>query len=392
MMRPALLLLVSVAMCAEAPDVTRTVKAIGERCSNAAGYSFEGDLLLVSQREGAPARTLSHARVKLAAAGGKSYLRVEAEGKDAYLLISNGKKNWAYVPKLKQYTEDEASSVEDDHAGDNPSDSERDPAEQFSRMVMRVLTRLPATTLSGDFNGEAQVKFGNHKQKWPVLRVISKPDAEKRQTLVQLAVEPERLSIGRMVYATAWRDGGVKTVLEMTIDFSRFDIGRAPEEAFEFEPPKGAKLVDAAPIPGQSGSFLLNQPAPDLELKTLEGDKVRLSELRGHPVLLNFWASWCPPCRSELPDLSELDREYKDKGLVILGVNDEDRATARRFAEKAGLTFPTLDDSGLKAHRLFRVYNIPAVFLIDRTGKVVVFMKGAKAPAKLKASLAAVGL
>ena len=151
------------------------------------------------------------------------------------------------------------------------------------------------------------------------------------------------------------------------------------------------KLVETVPIPGQTGSTLLNQPAPDFELKTLDGDKVHLADLRGHPVMLSFWASWCGPCRHELPGLAKIYEEYKDKGLVILGINDEGKGAARKYSEQAKLTFQTLDDGNLKAHRLYKVHSIPTIFLIDKNGKVVVFLKGSREPEKIKASLGALG-
>jgi thiol-disulfide isomerase/thioredoxin len=109
-------------------------------------------------------------------------------------------------------------------------------------------------------------------------------------------------------------------------------------------------------------------------------------------VLLSFWASWCGPCRRELPTVSKLNDEYKSKGLVVIGVNDEGKGPARHYAREAGLTFPTLDDSGLKAHRRYRVRSIPATFLIDAQGKIVRFFRGAKDEAELRAALKSAGL
>lgn len=394
MPRIALFLVLGAFALAAPPDVLQTVNAIGQKCQKAQEYTFEGELLLVGQKGSAPGKEMSHARIKLASApAGKYYLRVEPEGKDTYVLVSNGEKSWAWVPKLKQYTEEEAGiRAEDEGEEEGGSDSERDLAETFVRTVMPLLARLHVNTDSADFNGEAAVKFENRNQKWPVLRVLSRPSRDKSQTLTQLAIDPETLAIGRMVHSTILREGGEKTVIVLTLDFTSFQIGSIEKSTFEFEVPKGGKLVDAVPIPGQTGSFLLNQPAPDFELKTLDGESMRLSELRGRPVLLSFWASWCGPCRRELPQLSALHQEYKDKGLVIVGVNDEGRGTARKYSDQAGLTFQTLDDSGLKAHRLYRVRSIPTMFLIDKDGKVVRFMSGAREPAAIRASLASVGL
>src|SRR5271169_1428063 len=95
-------------------DVPKTVQAIGEKFKSAKEYTLEGDLVLDGQRGSAPGKILSHAKIKLASApSGKYYLRLEPEGGDAYLLLSDGQKSWAFVPKLKQYTEEEAAGVED---------------------------------------------------------------------------------------------------------------------------------------------------------------------------------------------------------------------------------------------------------------------------------------
>jgi len=118
---------------------------------------------------------------------------------------------------------------------------------------------------------------------------------------------------------------------------------------------------------------------------------VAVDQLAGKGVVLNFWASWCGPCRRELPSIVKLHEEFKDKGLVILGVNDEDKGTAKSFAGKAGLTFPTLDDSSQKLHRQYRVNSIPTIFLIDREGKIVRFLKGSRDEESLRKVLQTVG-
>ena len=392
MKRLALFFLLAGPALAALPDLARTVEAITEKCRAAREYTFEGELLLAGQRNGGPPQELSRAKVKLALApGGKSYLRIEPEGKDAYVLVSDGQKSWAWVPRLKQYTEDESGAREEENGDEEGSDTERDLGETFVRTVMPALARLNVNVQGADFAPEVPVKFGNRKEKWPVLRVLSRPESDKSQTLTQLAIDPDTLDIGRMIYSTVMREDN-HTKIQMTIDFNAFQIGPVPEATFAFEPPKGARLVDTVPIPGQTGSFLLNQPAPDFELKNLEGEKVHLADLRGRPVLLSFWASWCGPCRRELPELSKLSKEYREKGLVILGVNDEGKSIARKYAELTGLAFQTLDDSGFKAHRLYRVHSIPTLFLIDKNGKIVLFLKGAREPERLRASLAGAGL
>jgi len=111
--------------------------------------------------------------------------------------------------------------------------------------------------------------------------------------------------------------------------------------------------------------------APDFTLTGLEGQEVSLSGFRGKPVLLNFWATWCGPCRIEMPFLQELYEEWTGKGLVMLAVNiQEDPITVEKFVENAGLTFPVLLSPGNKVPLAYNIRGIPATFFIDADGVI----------------------
>ena len=379
-------------------NVTTAVRAVSQKAANATQYAFEGDLQLVGQRGSEPAVQLAQARVWLAAApGGRSFLRINSPDKGEYLLVSDGRKSWIWVPKLKQYTEEEASArssgPEAGDESDTGADEERGLAETYARQVMPILARLYKTASAASVAGQATVKFEKKKWKWPVLRVLAKPDSNGDTSMIELTLDPASLQIGRLAWASVAHTKGEKLLLRVSIDFRSFQIGEAPPNStFAFAPPKNAKLVDAVPIPGQTGSFFLNRPAPDFELKTLDGQRIRLQDLRGKPVLLSFFASWCPPCRAELPGIVKVYEQFNRQGLVVYGIDDEDRSTVRHFAEKAGLTFPILDDSGDKVYRLYRVWNIPMAFLIDQNGKVVRFLHGGRDYETLRSALKAVGL
>lgn len=374
-------------------DAGKTVEAVAAKA--ATGYCLlEGGVLVEGQRGSQPGRALARARFKFAAAPeGKSRLELQPADKEEYLLVSDGQKSWAFVPKLKQYTEEESSPVQAaDEEEDSGSDDERDLAETFIRLIPEHLATFAREAQVADVHGTQQVKAGRGKEAWPVVRVLSKDDPRRGLTLTELTINPESLAVGRLVWSNRTNAQGEKTVLRMTVEFTDYRLGEPVEESlFSFVPPKNARRVDAVPIPGQTGSFLVNQPAPDFELKTLEGERVRLSELRGKPVVLNFWASWCGPCRRELPVLSDLYDSLKKKGLVVYGVNDQGKGEARAYMQKAALAFPTLDDSGLKAHRLYRVQSIPSMFVIDGEGKVVRFLRGAHGREEMLEALKAVG-
>jgi len=109
----------------------------------------------------------------------------------------------------------------------------------------------------------------------------------------------------------------------------------------------------------------------DFTLTELGGKSWTLKDLRGKVVVLNFWATWCPPCRKEMPDLETLYRQFKDQGLVILAISDEDAGKVKPFIVQQKVTYPILLDPGRKVNELFQIEGIPKTFVYDRTGKLV---------------------
>jgi len=118
-------------------------------------------------------------------------------------------------------------------------------------------------------------------------------------------------------------------------------------------------------------------PAPDFTLRTLDGQKLRLGEQRGRVVLVNFWATWCGPCRQEMPHLNKLYEKYKSSGFVLLGVNvDDDTRQAAGVADKLGVKFPVLPDADKRVSRQYDLSAMPSTVLIDRDGKVRYLHRG----------------
>ena len=114
-------------------------------------------------------------------------------------------------------------------------------------------------------------------------------------------------------------------------------------------------------------SALIEQPAPDFTLRNLKGNQVSLSDFRGQPVILNFWATWCSPCRVEIPHLETLYKKYKDQGLVVIGMNTEtDYMKVKQFATPR-ISYTVLLDGGTQAQG-YDVSGIPCTYYIDREG------------------------
>ncbi len=123
---------------------------------------------------------------------------------------------------------------------------------------------------------------------------------------------------------------------------------------------------------------LLDTP-PDFTLKAMSGDNLRLEEHRGQVILVNFWASWCGPCRQEMPILDQIHDRYSDMGFTVLGVNvDKDPKKARRIADQVNVSFPLLLDEKQKVSKTWDVSAMPYTVLIDRDGQVQYIHRGYK--------------
>jgi peroxiredoxin len=130
-------------------------------------------------------------------------------------------------------------------------------------------------------------------------------------------------------------------------------------------------LVTVFAATSLASSDLEGQVAPDFALKSSTGENLRLSEYRGDVVMINFWATWCGPCRQEMPLLDELYTRYERVGFSLLGVNiDDDSRRAMQMIEELGVSFPVLFDTRKEVSELYEVEAMPVTVLVDREGNV----------------------
>lgn len=154
---------------------------------------------------------------------------------------------------------------------------------------------------------------------------------------------------------TAWYG---LTALLLALGVTWMALSRVPAEA-------------AAARSQRSPSPQIGFAAPDFTLKTLDGQTITLSKLRGQPVVINFWASWCPPCRAEMPAIQQVYERYRGQGFTVLAVDMQESETqVTTFAGQMGLTFPILiDEDGTVAAR-YRVNALPSTYFVDRQGVI----------------------
>ena len=147
----------------------------------------------------------------------------------------------------------------------------------------------------------------------------------------------------------------------------------------ELFPANGAPAsADAAP-PDAEGAGLRGKPAPAFSLTGTDGKKVALSDYKGHPVLVNFWATWCGPCKLEMPWIQEFSTKYKSQGFVVLGLAQDDGASREEVssaAKKIGVNYPILMPDEKVARAYGGVDYLPESFYVDKAGKVVAVTAG----------------
>lgn len=131
-----------------------------------------------------------------------------------------------------------------------------------------------------------------------------------------------------------------------------------------------------------SGAVALDkgQAAPEIQLRDLAGKEVKLSSLKGKVVIVDFWASWCGPCRESMPVLERLSKTYKNKGLVVLGVNiDNDAATASKFLKDVPVSFTVVNDAAKTVAKAYAPPTMPSSYIVDKLGRIHAVHAGFKA-------------
>ncbi|GAM12964.1 redoxin domain-containing protein [Mesobacillus selenatarsenatis] len=139
--------------------------------------------------------------------------------------------------------------------------------------------------------------------------------------------------------------------------------------------PAGESVDTTEDIPGAKLSSLREgAEAPDFELNTLDGNTIKLSDYRGKKVILNFWATWCPPCKAEMPHMQNFYEEYNDQGVEILAVNltnmDKGEDEVKKFVEEYGLTFTIPMDEDGNAGTTYQAFTIPTSYILDENGVI----------------------
>ncbi|MBI5710965.1 MAG: TlpA family protein disulfide reductase [Candidatus Eisenbacteria bacterium] len=291
-------------------------------------------------------------------------------------MVSDGRKTAIWTAQSNQYTRRAALPAPQDSVGS--AAPQGSPLARYFRPTMGLR--------SAEMVGEQAFGVGDAKVPCWVVRAEYLPpgamafDTTARATTT-LWIDQSRSVVLRDSTNMSMQGGGRSMEMVQISAFSLSLTDQAlPDSLFAFTPPAGAKEVEDFQAPGQPPRpDLTGEKAPNFTLTDLKGRTHSLAAYRGRIVVLDFWATWCKPCRIEMPRIQKLYSELKAKGLVVLGVNVGESATqVRPFIAKNGYTFPILLDTRSEVAEKYQADAIPTLVVIDRDGMIKAYFQGVR--------------
>jgi len=319
--------------------------------------------------------------------------RVEIDdGTQGGVAVDDGSKRWLYLPRMGKYAE-----LPRQQAG---ASDQTVPGLDFTNLVKRYVDRyssLDQRVLNAKITGTETLATQFGDRECDIVSAVYNPPPGMREGSIerqywiarQGAVVLKEHSVASMLQPNTTN----RVRVTQDVSFQGAKIGGAiDDQVFTFVPPPGARQVQS--FRDEAGAEdQVDRPAPDFSLEDIRsGEAVQLSELRGKVVLLEFWATWCGPCRYDMPYVQALYDEHNDKGLEVYGINSEVHTRAINYLSSAGLSFPTLHDERMRVAMLYQVKALPAFVVIDRQGRIANYMVGTRTKAQLEKAVFDAGL
>lgn len=345
----------------------KLLDAVGQAYSSARSLSLAGTISFDLDAAGNPQKQSAEFSTSFAA---PALFRHEV--KNQLLVVSNGEKTLIFSPEAKQYAESPALRERCD-ADKLPEPLVMLLREQNPALMFAVCNDAPGALVPADASLSSDEDVILEQTSY--RSVSFKRDGQ----LVRLLVDPAT-SLLRQVRIDATESlvaAGVPDVkrAELRIDYVSTTLDNdLPADAFAWTPPKDARLVardNPLELVELNADPMDGKPAPDFTLERLEGGEVKLADLQGKVVVLDFWATWCPPCREGLPHLAKLYAEKKADGLQLFAVNvRETKPKVREFLENAKLSLPVLMDTKGEVAGKYAVRGIPKTIVVGKDGKI----------------------
>ncbi len=303
-------------------------------------------------------------------------------------IVSDGQNTWMYIPSMNQYMKQ-----------DGPFNA--DMANSPVPNLVHEYAGMADSVASASLLPEETVRIAGEDRPAYVVKVeytdratIPGPDMSTKT----LWIDKARFVVLRDETSSIVQQGpqGRPVRLDESARFSVMRVGEpVADSLFVFTPPEGATEVAPEEALGdkRASDGLVGKPAEGFLLSGLDGVPVSLEALKGRVVLVNLWATWCGPCRHEMPDIEALHREFADKGLMVLAVDvAEEAADVDAYIREHGYTFKVLLDSDGAVANQYRADGIPTSLIIDREGAVTHHFVGARTGREFREALKEVGI
>ena len=344
-------------------DMQKLLAETAETYREAKSFRIEREIVDVTESE---LMTLSNKALSSVVVAPEHRYRIVRKDAGTWdIHQSDGKTEWIWYPWRKEYVEHPVGSSSDPE-GPSPAESG----------IVAWLRQIDKKLASGRVQPPQTIDIGHGRVNCMVI--IGPPSRQQHDPTMQQQttywIDRERKILVKELFVMR------STVPEHKFDGERTTIYTTElntsfaDSLFTFVPPIGAKRVEKIPF---GPVDLVGKTAPPLRLKTLDGNEFDLGSLRGKPVLLDFWATWCMPCRESMPHLAKLYDEFKEKGLALVSVSkDDDSADAARFIAKRKYSWLNVADPKSESDGDWGESGIPRLVLIGKDGKVLFESEG----------------
>jgi peroxiredoxin/outer membrane lipoprotein-sorting protein len=388
----ALFLLLPSQAAAQIDDAAgKLLQAVGARYTDLESFHFEA-VEVTRTRSGTFEKSTRTRVVTALDRRGRSRVEFD-DGTSGGITVFDGETTWVYFPHLKKYGKFSGTTQGADDLG-------KARGMDFAAVAQRYTGRYRGAGI-GLMAAKAvrteAIEAGGRSIDCQVIEAqYETPQGVKDGKVLRTYwVDPESRLILREQSSASMKPPNLDTPVEVrqVIEFRQAQVATdLPDALFIFQPPAGTEQIDSAALERPASEDLVGKPAPDFTLRDLAGDSIGLKQLRGQVVVLDFWATWCGPCRIDMPRIQALHDDLKSEGLRVFGVNGEDALIARAYLDQNGYTFPTLSDPGMSISRLYQVSAIPTAVVIDKEGKIGAYMQGSGTKERLLEAIEAAGL
>ncbi len=317
---------------------------------------------------------------ELAAMPGNRYLARLKQPAEEAILVGDGANIWRALVSKKQWTRMSAAALDDARETQDSPSAPQDLHGVLEGVLLYHFLALAKSAQDPVIAKEEDFKLAGARLRGYLVR------AHNAQAAFELLVDQQTFLVVRAKEQRKTAEG----LAEIDTRVKRLEVGRAVDDSlFAFQPRRGWSEVDMLVLPGERRILLTGEHAANFRLKTLDGEPVALDALRGKVVVLDFWATWCGPCRQELPLIEKLRAQFGD-AVQFYGVNDEEPAAIKKFVGANSYRMPVLLDSRGEVHGRYGVHAIPTLLVIGPDGVIRRHFIGSRAEPVLRQAIQSV--